>query len=321
MRAAVVAAHGPPEGLRLVEDWPLPRPGPGEVLVRTAAFGLNFAELMVIAGTYQALPTPPFVPGEELAGTVAATGPGVSGFAAGDRVLGLPPFGAYADCAVVAEADLFRIPEGMDFATAAAFGAAWQTAWFALTDRGRLEPGETVLVTGAGGNVGLATLQLAKAMGARAVAGIATAAKAAACRDAGADAVVDLSMPDLRDGLRQAVRPDVVVDLVGGPVFEAALRALGWRGRMVVVGFAGGQVPSVKANYLLIKNIAVAGLLSSDYRQRQPDQARRAQAEIFRLWQAGKLRPLATVRRWHELVPALRDIAARRAVGKTVVAL
>jgi NADPH2:quinone reductase len=212
--------------------------------------------------------------------------------------LALAESGGYAE-QVAVRADLcFRLPDSMSFTDAAAFSLVYDTAWFALRDRARLAIGETVLVLGASGGVGFAAVQLAKAMGARVLAGIARPEKAASVLAAGADATIDLSAADLRESLRDQVRAatngagvDVIIDPVGGDIFDAAIRALAWCGRLVVVGFAAGRIPMIKANYLLVKNIEVSGLQVSDYRKRRLDLLIAAYYELFDLWQVGKLVP------------------------------
>lgn len=301
MQAVVVREFGPVDGVE-VGTMPDPVPGPGEVLVRVEAVAANFVDTLVIGGTYQFLPDRPFVPGKGPAGVVVAPGPGVAGFRPGDRVLAMAEIGGYAEFAVVPASQCYHLPAGLGFADAAAMALAFDTAWFALRQRGRLRPGESVLVLGATGAVGLAAVQLARAFGAGPVlAAVSSPARAAAVREAGADAVVDLGVPNLRDGLRDQVRAatggrgaDVVLDMLGGDPFDAALRAMAWEGRLVVVGFAAGRIPSAKANYLLVKNIEVSGLQISDYRKRRPELLRECFDEIFGLYAAGKLRPPPT---------------------------
>jgi NADPH2:quinone reductase len=326
MKALLVERFGRPEEMAL-RSLPDPEPGPGEVLVETHAIGLNYPDLLVIAGTYQTLPPLPFAPGKELAGVVRAVGPGVVGFRPGQRVAAQVEAGAFAELVAIPAEHCYPVPDGLATARAAAMGLVYQTSWFSLTDRARLKPGEWVLVTGAAGGVGIAAVELAKAMGARVLAGLTTMAKAGFVRAHGADAVIDLSVPDLRDGLRRAVHAatgghgaDVVVDPVGGPVFEAALRALAWDGRLVVVGFTAGAIPSVKANYLLIKHITVTGIHWSDYRDRDPARVAAAQAEMFAMAADGRLDPpvMATFP-LERAADALAAIAGRRVEGKVVL--
>ena len=284
-----------------IRDIPAPVPGPGEVAIEVHAADCNFADTLVISGQYQVKPPLPFSPGKGVAGIIAALGEAVTGFAQGERVMAQVEYGAYAEVAVAPAASTFHMPEAMSFTAAAAIGLVYQTAYFGLRDRGRFEDGESVLVLGAAGAMGVATIQLVKAWGGSALATARSPASAEMARRAGADHVIDLTMDDLREELRAAVHGvtdkrgvDVVVDHVGGDVTEAALRCLAWRGRCVIVGFAAGAIPSIRANYLLLKNISVAGLQWSNYRDFLPDQVRHAQDEIFALYEAGKIAPIVT---------------------------
>jgi NADPH2:quinone reductase len=326
MRAIVVDAFGPPEQLRGAE-MPQPVPGPGEVAVSVHAAPVNYVDLLVTGGSYQFLPPFPFIPGKGPAGVVSAVGAAVATLKIGDRVLAMAEQGGYAEAVAVAADQCYRLPASMSFDEAASLSLAYDTAWFGLRERGRLEPGETVLVLGASGGVGQAAVQLARAMGARVLAGIGRPEKAAEVLAAGAEAVVDLSRPNLRDSLREQVFAatdgrgvDIVLDPLGGEVFEAALRALAWRGRLVVIGFAAGAIPTMRINYLLLKNIEVSGLQISDYRKRRPQQVAAAFAEIFSLYEQGKIKPApATVfplERAGEALAALRD---RRLTGRAVL--
>lgn len=326
MRAMVMEAFGAPE-TGVLQDLPSPTPGPGEVIVRTRAAGVNYPDLLVVEGKYQHKPPLPFTPGKELAGEIASVGTGVTRWRPGDRVMAQVEYGAFAEEVVAGADQCFVLPDDMAFTDAAAMGLVYQTAWFALLDRGGFKPGETVLVMGATGGVGMAALQLVKALGGTALAGVTTMSKADAARDAGADHIIDLSGEDLRDGLRAQVHAvtggkgaDVCIDPLGGDPFDAAMRALAWCGRMVVVGFAAGRIPVIKANYLLVKNIAVSGLQWSDYRDRTPERMADAQAEIFRLHTEGRLKanvmatyPLET------MAEALAVIRDRKVVGKVVL--
>ncbi len=297
MRAALVRGFGPVEDVTLGEVA-APMPGPDEILLRVDAVPVNFVDLLVVGGTYQFLPKLPFTPGKGPAGTILACGAGVTGLRPGDRVLAMAEIGGYAEQVCVRADQAYRLPDGLSAVAAASMSLAYDTAWFALRERGRLAGGETVLVLGASGAVGIAAIQLAKAMGARVLAGVSRPERGAAVLEAGADAVIDLSVPDLRDALREQVRAanggdlaDLVIDPIGGDAFDAALRALAWCGRLVVVGFAAGRIPSVKANYLLVKNIEVSGLQISDYRKRRPERVAECFAEIFRLYEQGHLHP------------------------------
>lgn len=326
MRAIVVEAFGPPEQLRLAE-MPQLVPGPGEVVVGVRAAPVNYVDLLVTGGSYQFLPPFPFVPGKGPAGVVSAVGGGVTTLQLGDRVLAMAEQGGYAEAVAVAADQCYRLPATMSFDEAASLSLAYDTAWFALRERGRLEPGETVLVLGASGGVGQAAVQLARAMGARVLAGIARPERAAAVLAAGAEAVVDLSRPNLRDSLREQVFAatdrrgvDIILDPLGGEAFEAALRALAWRGRLVVIGFAAGAIPMMRINYLLLKNIEVSGLQITDYRKRRPQQVAAAFAEIFGLYEQGKIKPapvtIFPLESAGEALAALRD---RRLTGRAVL--
>ena len=327
MRAVLVREFGPIEnaGLATVPD---PVPGPGEVLIAIEAAALNYADLLVIAGQYQFRPALPFIPGKGAAGIVAALRPGVAGFAVGDRVHAWVEEGGWAERVAAPAALCRKLPTAMPFIDAAALALDYATAWFALRDRARCRPGETVLVLGASGAVGFAAVQLAKALGAHVLAGVASADKRDLALQAGADAVIDLARPDLRDSLRAQVHEatggngaDVVLDPVGGAVFEAAIRALAWRGRLVVIGFASGDIPTIKANYLLLKNIEVSGLQVSEYKKRAPAEVERCFAELFALYTAGEIAPFVMetlpLERFAEGLRQIRDRTVRRKIVLT----
>jgi len=297
MRAVIVNQIGSVDQLA-VQDVPELEPGPGEVVVQNAAIGVNFPDLLVISGDYQVRPPTPFSPGKESAGTVIKVGEGVTALKEGDRVLAQVEYGAYAEQVRAPAVSCHLLPEEMGFARAITLGLTYQTAWFALKDRAHVAGGEVVLVTGASGGVGLAAMQVAKAFGATVIAGVRSDAQAAFVRKHGAEHLVRLDDSDLHNNLKAKVLEithdhgaDVVVETVGGHVFDASMRALGWRGRMIVVGFAGGTVPSIHAGYLLVKNISVVGLDWSDYRDRRPEWVQRAQKEIFELYAKGSLDP------------------------------
>jgi NADPH2:quinone reductase len=309
VRAVVVREYGPIENVA-VGELPEPMLGPGRVLVEVRAVAANFVDLLVIAGKYQFKPAVPFAPGKLPVGVVVKCGEGVTTLRPGDRVLAFAEDGSYAERVAVAANDCVRLPDAIPFVDAAAMALAYDTAWFALKERARLERGESVLVLGASGAVGLAAIQLAKAFGARVLGGITSTEHAALVREAGADAIVDLSGDDLRERLRDDVSAandgqgtDIVLDMLGSPYFDAALRALAWCGRLVVIGFAAGEIPSLRVNYLLLKNIEVSGLQVTDYRKRRPKLMARCFEEIFALYAAGTIRPPA-----HRVYP-LADFA------------
>ncbi|MFZ2650897.1 MAG: NADPH:quinone oxidoreductase family protein, partial [Burkholderiaceae bacterium] len=302
-------------------------PGRGEVLIEARAIGVNFPDLMVMRGSYQWLPPRPFSPGKEVAGVIGAVGAGVTRLRLGDHAMALPEYGGYAQKLAVPEAICYRMPQDMPFDEGAVLALAYQTAHFALLERGAYKTGETVLITGATGGVGLAGVQLAKALGATVLAGVTSAEKGELARRHGADHVVDLAAPDLRASLRAQVHAavgqrgvDIVLDSVGGDVFDAALRALAWCGRLVVIGFAAGRIPEVKAAYLLVKNVSVAGLQWTDYRARDPERVRAVQDELYALYAQGKLTPVITARYPLErFAQALARFETRQVQGKIVL--
>lgn len=298
MKAVIVRQFGPVADAAL-ETCPDPAPQRGEVVVAPVVAEVNFPDLLVIEGRYQIKPPLPFAPGKSGAGRVVAVGPDVAGLCVGDRVAFQVEYGAYAERVVAGAAHCYAMPPDMDFATAAALGLTYLTAHLALRARAGLKAGETVLVLGASGGVGIASIQLAKAFGAaRVIAATRGAARGRIALDAGADAVIDSSAPDLRDRMRDEVvritgghGADVVIDPVGGDTHQAAIRAVAWCGRLVIVGFASGDIPAIRGNYLLVKNIAASGLQWSDYREREPERVAAAQQEIFGFHSAGRLRP------------------------------
>ena len=325
MRAVVVREFG--RGGHGIEDLADVPPGPGEVAVDVEAAGVNFPDLLVVEGRYQALPDLPFVPGKELAGRVVAVGEGVSAQMLGQRVMATVESGAFADRAVLPAVQCVPVPAGIAADEAAALGLAYLTAYFALIDRAGFVAGDRVLVTGATGAVGTAAVHLVQALGGQALAGVGSPEKRGAAAALGAAAVIDFSGPDARDAVRSQVRAavgadgvDIVLEMVGGAAFDAAIRCLGWRGRLVVVGFASGTIPSVAANYLLVRQIGVLGMQLRDFRLRQPARYRAAQEEILALRSAGRLPP-PPIERFglddHERAFAV--IRDRRAIGKLVL--
>lgn len=326
MRAVRVHAFGPTQA-HGVEDCASPSCGDGEVLIEVHAAGVNFPDLLLMAGEYQKLPPLPFVPGTDAAGVIRAVGAGVRKLGVGDRVLAHLDHGAYASAAVAPAGWVHRLPDSMSFVDAAAMGLVYQTAYFALMQRGAYRPGETVLITGAAGGVGLAAVQIAKSQRAVVIAGVSGPEQGEAVRAAGADHVVVLAPEGLRERLREQVLEatrghgaDIVLDMVGGEVFDAALRAVAWSGRVVVVGFASGRIPQIKANYLLVKNIAVMGLQWTDYRTRQPERVDVVQRHLFDLYGAGLLRPqIDAVLPLEQFAEALARIREGRKIGKLVL--
>lgn len=298
MKAVVVKEFAPVEQASFTEA-PDPVAGDGQVVVDVHAAEANFPDILMMEGKYQIKPPLPFSPGKAAAGVVAAMGAGVTGLKPGDRVAVQVEYGAYAEKLVAQAGACFPMPERMPFEVGAALGLVYQTSHFALVERAGLRSGESVLVLGASGGIGSSAVQLAKALGASTViGGVLGAENVAVARASGCDHVIDLAGGNLRDRLRDEVHAvtdgagvDVVIDPVGGEANAAALRAMAWRGRMVVIGFASGEIPTIKVNYLLVKNITVSGLQWSDYRERDPEWVARVQTEIFDLWSQGKLTP------------------------------
>ncbi|MCC2665432.1 MAG: NADPH:quinone oxidoreductase, partial [Geminicoccaceae bacterium] len=256
MRAVVCRELSGLDGLGL-EDVPLPEPGPGEVRIRVRAAGLNFADSLMIKGQYQDKPALPFVPGLEVAGQIERCGEGVAGFAPGERVMATPDHGGFAEAVVTRAGNVVRLPDSIDYPAAAGFAIAYGTAYGALCWAGRLQAGETLLVHGAAGGVGLATVECGRALGARVIATARGPERLSVAKAHGADEVIDTASEDVRARVRELTDgrgADVVFDPVGGELFTASLRSIAWQGRILVVGFASGAIPQIPANLLLVKN-------------------------------------------------------------------
>lgn len=327
MRAVVIKDHENRDSVGIVEvDDPVP--GDGEIVVDVKACGVNFTDYLSLGGGYQNNPPPPFTPGKDAAGIVSLLGPGVTGHAIGDSVIAHVNHGAMAEKVACHEALACPLPDGVGFDDAAAMGLPYLTAYIALTVRGQLRPDDVVLVNGASGGVGLASVGLARALGAKTVlGGMTTPAKADAVVAAGADAVIDLTADDLKDSLRAQVASatgghgvDLAVDLVGGAVFEATLRAIADEGRVVVTGFTSGTIPAVRTNYLLLKNISVVGMTVAAYMKSRSPEIGRAQAAIHDLLIAGKIGPNIMERfPFERFMAAIELIEDRKVVGKSVL--
>lgn len=326
MKAVVLHRFGAIDAAR-VEDVPDPIPAADEILLDVAFAPVNFVDSLVLEGKYQFLPALPFTPGKGPVGVVLAFGALVERFKAGDRVLAMAEQGGYAQKVCVKADQCYLLPDSLSFEDAASVSLTYDTAWFALVERARMRAGERVLVLGATGGVGNAAIQLAKAKGAEVIAGVASPAKAGLVRRAGADHVVDLSRDNIRDSLRQQVQAvtggkgvDIVIDPLGDVFFEAAIRTLAWRGRLVVIGFAAGQIPTLKVNYLLLKNIEVSGLQVSDYRKRTPELMRECFEDVLSLHVQGKLTmPPAVKFPLSEYAVALRQLLDRKIAGRAVL--
>lgn len=319
MQVYRVTAYGGAHG---VATGQVAAPGPGEMLLKIRACGLNFADLLMLEGKYQEHPEPPFTLGMELAGEVLGLGAGVTGFAPGDRVGVFGRDGGLADYGVFAADRCVQLPGSMGYDTAAAFLIGYGTAHLALGHRARLQRGETLFVTGAAGGVGLTAVELGRAMGARVIASARGAEKLALAKAAGAAHVIDSDSPDLRGQLLALGGVDVVYDAVGGPAFFEAMRATRPEGRLIPVGFAGGDVPQIPANHLLVKNLTVIGVYWGGYPGFNPAVLRAGLAELFTLYEQGLLTPHISHRlplaRASEALELLR---ARKSTGKVVVVM
>lgn len=322
MKAIVCKDWGPPDSLEL-QDLPDLVPQAGEVVVEVRAAGVNFPDVLTVQGKYQYRPELPFTPGNEFAGTVRAVGEGVSHFKAGDRVIGFARSGAFAE-QVRAPADvLMPMPPDMDFDIAAAITLTYGTSHHAVVDRAQLKAGETMLVLGAAGGVGLAAIEIGKALGARVIAAASSAEKLEVCRAHGADVLIDYSKEDLREALKAATGgkgPDVIYDPVGGPYTEPALRSIAWRGRHLVIGFAAGEIPKLPWNLMLLKGASVVGVFWGEFAKREPKGNVAAMREMLGWMAEGKLKPLVSQRyALAETAQALNDMADRKVTGKVVI--
>jgi len=324
MKAVLCRSYGPPDTLSL-EDIPSPVPGPGEVVISARAAGVNFPDTLIIENKYQTRPPLPFAPGSEVAGIVKAVGPDVIRIKPGDRVMAATTFGSFAEEVKTAEARVLPLAPSLDFIQGAGFMLAYGTSDHALRDRGGLQPGETVLVLGASGGVGLAAVEIGKAVGARVIACASNAEKLAVCTQHGADAVINYASEDLRERIKALTGGrgvDVVYDPVGGAYTEPAFRSLAWRGRLLVVGFAAGEIPKLPLNLPLLKGASVVGVFWGDFARREPEKYR-AQFERLGTWHAeGTLRPHVSVTLPLErAVEALKLIGSRQATGKIVLTM
>jgi NADPH2:quinone reductase len=322
MKAVLCKQYGPPESLTF-EDLPSPRPGPGEAVVTVKAASVNFPDVLIIQNKYQFKPPLPFSPGSELAGIVKEVGAGVSGFKAGDKVIAFTTYGAFAEEVKTEASRLLPMPEGMDYPSAAAFLLTYGTSDHALRDRAALKAGETLLVLGAAGGVGLAAIEIGKALGARVIACASSEDKLAVCREHGADATINYAAEDLRErikGLTDGRGADVVYDPVGGPYTEPAFRSLAWRGRLLVVGFAAGEIPKLPLNLALLKGAAVVGVFWGDFTKREPQQFADSVRQLGRWFREGKLRPhVSQTFPLRQAAEALKLMAARQVKGKVVL--
>jgi NADPH2:quinone reductase len=322
MKAIVCKAWGLPETL-VVEDLPTSEPGAGQVAIDIQAAGVNFPDVLIIQNKYQFKPELPFTPGSELAGIVRAVGAGVTHLKAGDKVIAFTGQGAFAQQIVVPAAAVMPMPPGMDFDTAAAITLTYGTSHHAVVDRAQLKAGETMLVLGAAGGVGLAAIEIGKALGARVIAAASTDEKLEICKLHGADATINYSTQDLREAIKAATDgkgPDVIYDPVGGIYAEPAFRSIGWRGRYLVVGFANGEIPKLPLNLTLLKGASLVGVFWGDFAKREPKANLNAMRELMGWLAEGKIKPrISGHYKLADTPLALQDMAARKVTGKIVI--
>jgi len=322
MKAVVCEKYGPPDSL-VVKDLPSPRAGAGEVVVSVKAASVNFPDVLIIENKYQFKPPLPFSPGSELSGVIKEAGEGVTGWKAGDRVMAFTTYGAFAEEVKVEATRLARLPARMSFEEGAAFVLTYGTSDHALRDRAALKGGETLLVLGASGGVGIAAIQIGKALGARVIACASSDEKLAVCREHGADATINYAAEDLRERIKALTEgrgPDVVYDAVGGPYTELAFRSIAWRGRLLVVGFAAGEIPKLPLNLALLKGASVVGVFWGDFGRREPKAFAESLRQIATWYEQGRLRPHVSEKfPLDQAADALKLMAARKVKGKVVL--
>jgi NADPH2:quinone reductase len=322
MKAVLCKQFGPPDSL-VIEDLPSPKAGAGEAVISVKAASLNFPDVLIIQNKYQFKPPLPFSPGSELAGVVKEVGEGVKGFRPGDKVIAFTTYGAFAEEVKTEASRLVPLPEKMDFVSGAAFLLTYATTDHALRDRAALAAGETLLVLGAAGGVGLAAIEIGKVLGARVIACASSEDKLAVCRSHGADATINYSSEDLRERIKMLTDGkgvDVVYDPVGGQYTEPAFRSLAWRGRHLVVGFAAGEIPKLPLNLALLKGASLVGVFWGDFARRQPKEFAHSIRQLGQWYAEGKLKPhVSRTLPLEKAVEALKLMAARQVKGKLVL--
>ena len=322
MKAILCKQFGPPDSL-VFEEVASPRAGPGEVVVSVKAASVNFPDVLIIQNKYQFKPPLPFSPGSELAGVVKEAGEGVSAFRPGDKVIAFTTYGAFAEEVKTEATRLLPLPQGMDFASGAAFLLTYGTSDHALRDRAALKEGETLLVLGAAGGVGLAAVEIGRALGARVIACASSDDKLAVCREHGADATINYASEDLRERIKALTDGrgvDVIYDAVGGAYTEPAFRSIAWRGRLLVVGFAAGEIPKLPLNLPLHKGAALVGVFWGDFARREPRRFAESIRQLGAWYREGKLRPhVSQTLPLAKAAEALKLMAARQVKGKLVL--
>lgn len=322
MKAVQCTSYGPPENLEF-NDIDDPTAGAGDVLIDIYATGLNFPDTLQIQGKYQFQPPFPFTPASEVSGIVKEVGEGVTNFAVGDRVMAMIGVGGMAEKVACPESTVTKIPDSMDFAAASGFGMIYGTSYHALKQRADLQPGETLLVLGASGGVGLAAVELGKAMGARVIAAASTDEKLEVAKNAGADELINYGDGNLKDKVKKltgGAGADVIYDPVGGDLFDQCARCINWKGRLLVVGFASGTIPKYPINLALLKGCDLVGVFWGDFRRREVDVHNQNTDNLFALYGEGKLKPLVSQKfALDDYVSALNVFVNRQAVGKIVI--
>jgi len=322
MKAVLCKQFGPPDSL-VVEALESPRAGPGEVVISVKAASVNFPDVLIIQNKYQFKPPLPFSPGSELSGVVKEVGAGVQGFRPGDRVMAFTTYGAFAEEVKTEAGRLLKIPQGMSFTAAAAFLLTYATTDHALRDRGSLAAGETLLVLGAAGGVGLAAIEVGKALGARVIACASSDDKLAVCRSHGADATINYATEDMRSRIKALTGgrgADVIYDPVGGPYSEPAFRSIAWRGRHLVVGFAAGEIPKLPLSLALLKGASVVGVFWGDFARREPARFAESVKQLTKWYAEGRLKPhVSETFPLEQAAEALKRMAARQVKGKVVL--
>ena len=322
MRAMIVSEWCDPKDMQLV-DLPDPQPGPGQVAIDVRAIGCNFFDILMAQGKYQVRPPLPFSPGGEVAGVVRSVGAGVDSVQAGDRVFAMLGWGGFASVALAPASGVVKMPDSMSFEHGAAFGIVYQTSYFGLVYRTNLQPGETLLVHAAAGGVGLAAVQIGRALGARVLATAGSPSKLEVAKQSGAEAAFDYSTPDWVDRVKEVTGgrgADVIYDPVGGDIFDLSTKCLAFEGRLLVVGFTSGRIPTIQANRILLKNISVVGLHWGAYRQHKPERIPEAMAALFAMYERGHVRPvISSTRPLAEAADALAEISSRKSTGKVLL--
>jgi NADPH2:quinone reductase len=322
VKAALCKEYGPPRSL-VVEDVEPPEPGRGEVKLRVHACGVNFPDILMMAGKYQSRPDMPFSPGGEVSGEIITVGEGVEGLATGQRVLGMAGHGGMAEEICLPAAAVVPIPDNMDYETAAGFILTYGTSYHALKQRARLQEGETLLVLGAAGGVGLAAVELGRLMGARVIAAASSREKLDLAGEYGATDFVNYTEENLKDRVKELTGGrgvDVIYDPVGGELFDQCMRSIAWKGRVLVIGFASGEIPKVPVNLALLKGCEIVGVFWGAFTQREPEVHRENTRELLEFATSGKLKPhISATFPLEQAGEALAVLAERKALGKVIV--